>query len=105
VNNQTFDAIAHRLPSTTSRRDIARTGGSVFATAILAHIGLSPSGGLSAKSGTCKKSCGECERCNPGKCRKTKNGKKWCRRGTCKPTADFTNCSFGFCFEGVCKPT
>ena len=105
MNNQTFDAMAHRLPLTTSRRDIAGAGGSALATAVLARIGLSPSGGLAAKSGTCKKPCGECALCDPGKCRKTKNGKKRCRRGTCKPKADFTNCSFGFCANGVCKPT
>ncbi len=105
MNNQTFDAIACRLPLATSRRGIARTGGSVLASAVLARIGPSPSGGLAAKSGTCKKPCGECEVCDPGKCRKTKNGKKRCRRGTCQPKADFTNCSLGFCENGVCKPT
>ena len=65
MKNQMFDAIAHRLPLTTSRRDIARTGGSVLATAVLARFRLSPSGSLAAKSGTCKKPCGECELCNP----------------------------------------
>ena len=92
MNSKAFDAIARRLPLTTSRRSLAR-------------IGLSPSGSLAAKSGKCKKPCGECARCDPGKCRKMQNGQKRCKRGRCKPRADFTNCSFGFCFAGACTPT
>ena len=105
MNSKAFDAIARRLPLTTSRRSLARIGRSILAAAVLARIGLSPSGSFAAKSGKCKKPCGECARCDPGKCRKMQNGQKRCKRGRCKPRADFTNCSFGFCFAGACTPT
>ena len=70
----------------------------------MSRLGLSSADVFAANSGKCKKSCGECERCDTGTCQK-KNGKKRCTRGRCKPRTDFIACSFGFCFEGVCTPT
>jgi hypothetical protein len=105
MNSHAFDAIARHLPLTTSRRGIARIGSSALAAAVLARIGLSPSGSLAAKSGRCKTPCGECQRCDPGKCRKKPNGQKRCKRGRCTPKPDFIACSFGFCFAGACTPT
>lgn len=105
MDNKPFDACARLLPLTTSRRRIARFGTGALAAAVLVRLGLTSPEVLAAKSGKCKKPCGECERCDKGKCQKKKNGKKRCKRGTCKPRADFTNCSFGFCENGDCSPT
>ena len=100
MNYHEFDIFARHLGIATSRRSFARLG-----SGALAALGFSSSEVFAAKSGKCKNPCGECELCDSGKCRKTKHGKKRCKRGTCKPKADFTNCEFGFCFEGECTPT
>ena len=105
MKSQTFDGIARRLPLATSRRGIARIGSGAPGAAVLVRFGLASSEGVAAKAGKCTKPCGECERCDPGTCRKNKHGTKRCRRGTCTPKADFTSCSFGCCFDGDCTPT
>lgn len=104
MNSQTFDAVVRRLPEATSRRNITRIGSRALRAAILARIGLPSAEVFAARSGTCKKPCGECEQCDKGTCRK-KNGRKRCKRGRCTPKPDFIACSFGFCFEGACTAT
>ena len=54
MKNQTFDAIACRLPLATSRRGVARTGAGALGAAVLVRLGLTSSEVVAAKSGTCK---------------------------------------------------
>lgn len=105
MNSQEFDSFARHRGTVTSRRGIARVGTVVLGVAVFARVGLSSSEVLAARAARCKTPCGECEQCDKGPCRETKNGEKRCKRGRCKPKPDFIGCSFGFCFAGACTST
>ena len=105
MDSKRFDAFARRLGVAMSRRDFARVGSGALGGVVVAPLGFSAGNVLAAKSGKCKKPCGVCERCDRGKCTK-KNGKKHCKRGTCKPKPDGTPCCpqncIGGCQNGAC---
>ena len=50
---------------------------------------------------TCKPTCGECQTCQKGNCKK-KNGKKKCAKGKCTDKSNGTDCSRGTCQNGTC---
>jgi hypothetical protein len=98
-----FDALSRALIAAGSRRGAlaaALSGG-------LALLGLAhPDDAAAAKSGKCKPKCGECEKCDKGKCER-KNGKKKCKQGKCKARAAGTPCTAfagGQCQNGSCFP-
>jgi hypothetical protein len=92
MDSNRFDAIAKSLITEMSRR---RTlGGLVGGT--LGVLGLGGADEIqSAKSGKCKQTCGLCEDCAKGKCRKKKSGKKVCKAGQCQPRRDLEDCPAG----------
>lgn len=100
MDGATFDVLAKSLTAATSRRRTL-TG---LLVGTLGLLGLAdPDEAWSAKSGTCKPKCGECENCDKGTCKKTNNGKK-CKKGKCTPKANGTACSGdGTCQGGVCS--
>jgi hypothetical protein len=97
-----FDALTKAWIAEASRR---RTLVGLLAGA-LGALGLSQADDTdAAKSGKCKKKCGQCNICKKGKCKK-KNGKKRCAKGKCKPEKRGTpcggddNCGCGRSIEG-----
>ena len=83
-----FDTLARSLTAVGSRR---RT------LAALGLLGLAdPDEAAAAKTGKCKPTCGECEKCKKGDCDK-KDGKKVCKKGKCQAKANGTPCSAGTC--------
>lgn len=64
--------------------------------AALAALGLATEAAGAAKSGKCKKPCGQCQFCKKGTCQK-KDGKKRCKKGKCKPEALGTPCGGDDC--------
>ena len=59
---------------------------------------------VAAKTGKCKQPCGVCQQCTKGKCHKTKDGKKRCKKDTCAPKTPGTACGSGgqVCQGGTC---
>jgi hypothetical protein len=91
-----FDTLTRSLTAGGSRRRAMAAGlGSA-----LSLLGLAHSDETGAKSGKCKPACGECAKCDKGRCQK-KNGTKRCKKGKCKPKADGTACMH----MSVCWPT
>ena|SRR5215216_7294691 len=97
MDDDRFDTLTRSLTVVGSRRR-AMTGG---LGSVLSLLGLAQSDETVAKSGKCKPACGECAKCEKGRCHK-KNGKKVCNRGKCKPKANGTACSVGTCQTGGC---
>jgi hypothetical protein len=96
-----FDALARSLTVAGSRRRAL--------TALSGSLGLlgfaRPDEATAAKSGRCKPTCGECEKCKRGDC-KRKHGERHCKKGRCKPKLDGTACSGGrVCQAGSCVCT
>jgi hypothetical protein len=90
-----FDALTKAwIAETSRRRMLAGLLGGFMGALSLADA----DDAAAAKSGKCKKKCGQCKFCNKGKC-KTKNGKKRCKKGKCKPVERGTPCGDnGTCF-------
>ena len=89
MDGDRFDTLAKSVVSTTNRQRFlaALFGGGVAA------LGLaSPDETSSARTGNCKETCGLCEACRQGKC-KRRNGKKRCKPGICEPRRDLDECS------------
>src|SRR5687767_15124821 len=100
MNDQRFDALTEHIGILGTRRHAlgALLGGA------LGVFGLAPPDTSAARSGKCKRQCGECEKCKRGDCKKT-NGKKRCKPGKCKPKPAGTPCSAfagGACQNGTC---
>jgi hypothetical protein len=97
-----FDALTRSLTTAGSRRlALAALLGGAFGRLGLAEIEAK------RKSGKCKPKCAACQKCDKGKCDK-KNGKKICKKGTCKPKANGAPCTTflsGRCQNGTCVPT
>lgn len=92
MDAERFDAIAKALTSESTRR---RTLGGLAGGALVA-LGLAdPEDAWSQKSGTCPSTCGLCERCDEGRCRRNRRGKKRCRAGKCKVNTG------GLCYDPV----
>ena len=98
-----FDALTKACIAATSRR---RTLAALLVGA-LGAVGVADADDTrAAKSGRCKKPCGDCAVCEAGMCRKTTRGKKRCKRGRCAPKENGTACAGpGFCWNGECTPT
>ena len=95
-----FDAIAKALGSAASRRLTL----SALLSGALGRLGLAET--EAAKSGKCKPTCDECQKCDKGTCRKNKNGTKKCKKGKCKPTNEGITCQNNPCKEcqnGACS--
>jgi hypothetical protein len=95
MDHTRFDALSRAVSTTPSRR---------AALTLLAGLGLGrleQADAEARKSGKCKPTCGECEKCKKGDC-DTKNGKKKCKKGKCKPKANGTACATGTCQAGRC---
>ena len=84
-----FDALTKPWTAATSQR---RKLAGVLAGALVGLGLVHAEDATAAKSGTCKKKCGQCEVCKKGKC-KRKNGKKHCKKGTCEPAEGRTPCN------------
>ncbi len=99
MDAERFDSLTRSVTvSGSRRRALAAAFGGTLGLLGLPH----PDDAATAKSGKCKPTCGECERCRKGDC-KRKNGKKRCRPGKCTPTAERTACgSGGVCQGGSC---
>lgn len=91
MDGNRFDAFAKSITSTTNRRRalFALVGGGVAARGL-----DTPGESWAAKSGNCRESCGVCEVCLKGKC-KRKNGKKRCKPGTCVLQPGLSECPGG----------
>jgi hypothetical protein len=98
-----FDTLIKRLATTRLTRLAALRGLAVGAVASLTGVDFSADEAEAANSGKCRQKPGECERCDRGACHR-KDGKKRCKRGKIKPTADGTLCSVGACQSGSCVP-
>lgn len=91
-----FDALTKAWITGTTRR---RTLAGAF-SGTLAAVGLAFGEDVdAAKSGQCKKTCGQCEFCQTGRC-KRKNGKKRCQKGKCENLRSGTSCTGG---NGNCR--
>jgi hypothetical protein len=81
-----FDALTKAwIAEASRRRTLAGTLAAALGALGLAHAKEA----AAAKSGKCKKKCGECESCKKGACKK-KDGKKRCKKGKCKPVETLT---------------
>ena len=91
MDDDRFDTLAKFIVSTTTRRKslTALFGGGVAVLSL-----ASPDATWSAKTGNCKETCGTCEACRTGKC-KRKNGKKRCKPGTCGLLPGLSECAVG----------
>ena len=95
-----FDFLAMALGTWSTRR-------TTFT--LLAGLGLGSLASRQAaakKSGRCNLACSACTECIRGKCKK-KNGKKTCKRDTCRPAAAGALCTLssgegGACQNGTC---
>jgi len=98
VEDIRFDAMVKALGSQQGSRRL--TLGALLGGAI-SCLGLA---GTEAKrsSGSCKPTCGECEACKKGDCKKAKHGKK-CKKGRCKAKAEGTPCTSSTGGSGTCQ--
>src|SRR5829696_7462603 len=94
-----FDTLIHHTAEEASRRGAIHIGIRALAAVALATVGLGSGDDAAADSGTCKKKCGECQRCKKGKCRRTQHGKR-CKSGKRKPKGNGTPCAGGTCQSG-----
>src|SRR5215208_3853558 len=94
-----FDSLARTLTTMGSRRALAAAIGGALGVIALAD----PKNAAAGNSGKCKPTCDECEKCDKGKCHKTKHGKV-CKKGKCKPKPNDSPCSgSGRCLNGTCN--
>lgn len=92
-----FESLLRFLSASPSRRGALTAAlGSVLGLLSLAHPDEA-----AAKSGTCKRKCGECTKCQKGECER-KDGKRRCQKGKCQPRANGTPCAGGSCRGGRC---
>jgi hypothetical protein len=97
LDSRRFDALARTLSAARSRRRLVATA----ISGALGTLGLAQV--EAARTGNCKPTCGECEQCKKGACKK-KNGKKRCQKGRCEPKANDSPCSGnGKCLAGTCN--
>lgn len=82
-----------------TRRRFGLAGGSALAALFGPRAGVEVG---AARSGKCQPACGVCERCDRGRCKKKKHGKKHCKHRKCKPLADGAPCPGGTCQTGAC---
>lgn len=95
MNGIRFDALLKTWTAEANRR---RTLAGMLAGAIAA-LGLADAQDAdAARSGRCRKPCGQCQFCKKGKCRR-KDGEKRCRKGKCKNLERGTPCAGG---DGDC---
>lgn len=111
MDGDQLDALAKFIGSTVNRRHalIALVGGGAVTLSL-----TDPDETWSAKTGACKETCGPCEVCRKGRC-KRKNGKKRCKPGVCEPRQDLDVCGVlevrdpdtcGCCqTSGMCVPS
>ena len=99
-----FDALMHQVLDDASRRGVIRAGIGALSALALMIIELGGGNDAAADSGRCKKRCGECQRCEKGKCRRTSRGKR-CKSGKCRPKGNGTPCACGTCQSGFCALT
>lgn len=91
MDGNRFDAFAKSISSTASRR---RSLGALLGGGIAVFGLAKPDEAWSAKSGKCRETCGPCEACRKGKC-KRKNGRKRCKPGTCELLPGLSECPAG----------
>lgn len=98
MDAERFDSFTRSLTTGGSRRRAMTTfvGGAMSLLALVGTQDVS-----AGDSGKCKPSCGECQQCDKGKC-KRKNGKKRCKNGKCVAKTNGTACTTGTCQNGTC---
>lgn len=93
-----FDLLARSLVEINGRRTALRA---LLGLGLLGLHRPDPTG--AAASGRCTPRCGECERCEKGECRRTRDGEKRCKKGKCKPKPNGSPCgNAGVCRQGRC---
>jgi hypothetical protein len=98
VDDTRFDAMAKVLGSQQANRRLLV---GVLLAGALGRLGRTEAEGRRS-SGKCKPKCGECEKCDKGKCEK-KHGKKHCKKGKCKAKAAGTTCTVSTGESGSCQ--
>jgi hypothetical protein len=97
VEDTRFDHLAKVFGSPTTRRRI-------LSTVLGGALGLLGVAETAAYHPRCTPKCDECQECRAF-CRKTKRGRKVCRRGTCLPAREGAACRFvpgATCHNGIC---
>ena len=98
-----FDRLTLAIAASLSRRSVLRT---VLGVSALGVLRLTQPQHVRARSRQCKPTCGECQQCATGRCRKNKRGRKVCTKGKCKPANDGITCENNVCRTcqgGVCS--
>lgn len=96
-----FDQIVARLGSGRTRR---QTVAALFGVALAGRTLTADEEAAAKSRGQCDLTCGECTTCQPGKCRKSRSGRRRCQPGSCLPHANGTSCSGGrTCQNSICS--